>query len=156
MLLSYRKLVRVSSEQRKHPACCAVDESIRSWWSAETGDTGEFLSLDLGEVCEVRAIQINFADEDAQLSGSVSDTYQYHLETSTDGKKWKPVGEKSLRITDTPHDYVVWRNLWQAAICVSQTCTYLPGSFLFRGFVFLVKRISLHQVWWTHGMDCVI
>ena len=49
-----------------------------------------------------------------------------------------------------------WRNLWQAAICVSQTCTYLPGSFLFRGFVFLVKRISLHQVWWTHGMDCVI
>lgn len=107
MLLSYRKLVRVSSEQRKHPACCAVDESIRSWWSAETGDTGEFLSLDLGEVCEVRAVQINFADEEAQLSGSVSDTYQYHLETSTDGKKWKPVGEKSLRITDTPHDYVV-------------------------------------------------
>lgn len=107
MLLSYRKLARVSSEQRKYPACCAVDESIRSWWSAETGNPGEFLSLDLGETCEVRAIQVNFADEDAQLSGSVADTYQYHLETSADGKNWKPVGENSLRITDTPHDYVV-------------------------------------------------
>ena len=60
MLLSHNKSVRSSSELRKYPACCAVDEDIRTWWSAETADKGEYLSVDLGEECEINAVQINF------------------------------------------------------------------------------------------------
>ncbi|WP_244436381.1 hypothetical protein [Bacteroides timonensis] len=75
MLLSHNKSVRSSSELRKYPACCAVDEDIRTWWSAETADKGEYLSVDLGEECEVNAVQINFADHDAHLFGRSDSTF---------------------------------------------------------------------------------
>ena len=107
MLLSYNKSVRSSSELRKYPACCAVDEDIRSWWSAETADKGEYLSVDLGEECEVNAVQINFADHDAHLFGrSDSVFYQYYLEESADGKKWNVFVDKSINTEDAPHDYI--------------------------------------------------
>lgn len=107
MLLSYNKSVRTSSELRKYPACCAVDEDIRTWWSAQTADKGEYLSVDLGEECEVNAIQINFADHDAHLFGrSDSIFYQYYLEESTDGKKWDVFVDKSVNTEDAPHDYI--------------------------------------------------
>lgn len=107
MLLSYNKSVRSSSELRKYPACCAVDEDIRTWWSAETADKGEYLSVDLGEECEVNAIQINFADQNAHLFGrSDSIFYQYYLEESTDEKKWNVFVDKSVNTKDAPHDYI--------------------------------------------------
>lgn len=107
MLLSYNKSVRSSSELRKYPACCAVDEDIRTWWSAETADKGEYLSVDLGEECEVNAVQINFADHDAHLSGrSDSIFYQYYLDESVDGKKWNILVDKSANTEDAPHDYI--------------------------------------------------
>ena len=107
MLLSYRKPVKASSEQRKHPACCATDENIRTWWSATTGDAGEFLSVDLEQPCEVQAIQVNFADEGWEEPDSVAGMYQYQLEASDDGRRWQPIGENALRKSHTPHDYMV-------------------------------------------------
>lgn len=107
MLLSHNKSVRSSSELRKYPACCAVDEDIRTWWSAKTADKGEYLSVDLGEECEVNAVQINFADHDAHLFGrSDSIFYQYYLEESVDGKKWNILVDKSVNTKDAPHDYI--------------------------------------------------
>lgn len=106
MLLSYNKVTRASSELRKYPACCAVDENIRSWWSAGTGDKGEYLSVDLGEECEVYAIQVNFADHDADVVGhNDSICYQYYLEQSDDGKKWEMLKDKFSNTVDAPHDY---------------------------------------------------
>ena len=46
----------------------AVEEDDRTWWRAAGKDAGEWLMMDLGDMKDVRGIQINFADDrvDAQ------------------------------------------------------------------------------------------
>ena len=47
MLLSYKKPVMVSSLLAEHPAANAVDEDIRTYWSAVPGNNNEWISIDL-------------------------------------------------------------------------------------------------------------
>jgi hypothetical protein len=42
----------------------AVDESIKTYWSASTADKGEWIQTDLGDISTVNAVQINYADQD--------------------------------------------------------------------------------------------
>jgi hypothetical protein len=49
MLLSRKRPVTVSSQLDDRPAINAVDVEIRSWWSAKTGNPGEWLQIDLGK-----------------------------------------------------------------------------------------------------------
>jgi len=107
MLLNYNKPVQISSSLKGYPSNNAVDESIKSYWSAVTGNAGEWISSDLGEVATLRAIQINYADQDATLMGKQANIYhQYKLYYSLDGKKWKILADKSKNLTDVPHDYI--------------------------------------------------
>jgi hypothetical protein len=107
MLLSYNKKVDASSTLHGFPAQNAVDENIRTWWSASTGDKGEYLSVDLGDIADIYAIQVNFADQDAELTGRSDEIYyQYRIEQSVDGKKWKTIVDKSVDKEDVPHDYI--------------------------------------------------
>lgn len=135
MLLSYNKVTQASSELRKYPACCAVDENVRSWWSAMTGSKGEYLSVDLGERCEIDAVQINFADHDANLFGrNDSVYYQYYLEKSDNGKEWDVLVDKSFDVTDAPHDYIqLERKIRSRYLRI--TNVYCPsGKFSIAGF----------------------
>ncbi len=134
MLLSYHKKTQTSSEQRKYPACCAVDENIRSWWSANTGNEGEYLSIDLGEECAIHAVQINFSDHDSNLYGSTDSTYQYYLEASTNGKRWKPIADQSLRITGTPHDYIPLKKPLKGRYLRVTNVRFPSGKFSVSGF----------------------
>jgi xylan 1,4-beta-xylosidase len=107
MLLNYDKPVQVSSSLIGYPPDNAVDENIKSYWSAATGGTGEWISTDLGETATVRAIQINYADQDAILMGKQTHIFhQYKLYCSGDGKKWSLLIDKSKNQTDVPHDYI--------------------------------------------------
>ena len=107
MLLNYNKPVQVSSSLSGFQANNAVDEDIRSYWSATTGNAGEWISTDMGETSEIRAIQINYADQDASLMGKQTTIYhQYKLFSSIDGKKWTLLTDKSKNTTDVPHDYI--------------------------------------------------
>jgi hypothetical protein len=107
MLLSYNKKVTVSSTLEGFPAQNAVDENLRTWWSASTGDKSEYFAVDLGDVADIYAIQVNFADQDAELRGRNEDIYyQYIIEQSVDGKKWKTLVDKSTNKEDVPHDYI--------------------------------------------------
>ena len=84
----------------------AFDENIRTWWSAATGNAGEWLQVDLGKTCRINAIQANFADQDAEQHGPlINDGYRYKIEASTDGKTWHTIVDKDARDRDTPHDY---------------------------------------------------
>jgi len=84
----------------------AFDEDIRTWWSAKTGDAGEWLEVDLGKICRVNAIQVNFADQDAEQQGPlVGDGYRYSIEVSADGKHWQVVVDYRDKDRDVPHDY---------------------------------------------------
>jgi xylan 1,4-beta-xylosidase len=108
MLLNYKTPVTVSSTlSGAHPANDAVDEDIKTYWSAATGEKGEWIQSDLGALSAVNAIQINYADQDAVFLGKQTDIYhQYILYSSTDGKKWNVLVDKSNNHSDVPHDYI--------------------------------------------------
>ena len=107
MLLSYKKEVETSSTLEGYPAANAVNEDIRTWWSPKTADKGEFMTVDLGQNSKIYAIQINFADQDAMISGKVDSTfYQYRIEDSQDGITWNMTVDKSENKAEAPNDYI--------------------------------------------------
>ena len=109
MLLNYKKPVQVSSTYGGYNANNAVDESIKTYWSAASGNKGEWIQTDLGKISTVNAIQINYADQDVDSSflGKINGIYhQYIIYQSDDGKKWKVLVDKSKNKTDVPHDYI--------------------------------------------------
>ena len=107
MLLSYNKPVEVSSELADHPKHYAADEEIRTFWSAKTGNKGEWISMDLQKECTVNAVQVNYAENGTKLFGRNPEIYyQYLLEYSSDNKTWKTLADKTQSKTDVPHDYI--------------------------------------------------
>ena len=107
MLLSYKKPVEVSSELTGHSKGLANDEEIRTYWSAQTGNKGEWITIDLEKQCTLNAIQINFAENNTKILGRDPKIYyRYLLEYSDDNKSWKPLADKRLNNTDVPHDYI--------------------------------------------------
>jgi len=107
MFLSYNKPVEVSSELADHPKKYAANEDIRTFWSAKTGETGEWISMDLQKESTVNAIQINYAENETKIMGRQPGIYyQYLLEYSSDGKTWKTLADKTQNQTDVLHDYI--------------------------------------------------
>jgi len=107
MLLSYNKPVEVSSELPDHPKNFAANEDIRTFWSAKTGDKGEWISMDLQKECTVNAVQINYAENETKIMGRLPGIYyQYLLEYSSDGETWKTIADKTQNPTDVPHDFI--------------------------------------------------
>ncbi len=107
MLLNYQKPVQTSSNLGGYHPNFAVDEDIKTYWSAQTGNKGEWFQTDLGAVSTINAIQINYADQDAEFMGkTLGKFHQYKIYGSNDGKKWQVVVDKSNNQTDVPHDYV--------------------------------------------------
>lgn len=107
MLLNYQKPVLVSSTLGGLLPNYAVDEDIKTYWSAATANPGEFIQTDLGQPSVVKAVQINYADQDVPYLGKRTDIYhQYVLSHSADGKTWNVLVDKSANKTDVPHEYL--------------------------------------------------
>jgi xylan 1,4-beta-xylosidase len=107
MLLSYKKQAAASSAMDDYPVSNAFDEDIRTWWSASTGDSGEWLSAELDDSSTVNAIQVNFADNESTLKPESKDIYyQYRILASADGKSWDVIIDKSKNTEDACHDYI--------------------------------------------------
>jgi hypothetical protein len=107
-LLSYGKHSAASSFMDGFEHFKANDEMIESWWSAQSGDVGEWWQVDLGEQMRVNAIQINFADHDFNKTDRNSYVYyQYLVECSDDGVYWRRIVDKSANTADRPHELVV-------------------------------------------------
>jgi xylan 1,4-beta-xylosidase len=107
MLLSYHKPVEVSSEEPNFKKSYATDEEIRTFWSAQTGNKGEWISVDLQNESHVNAIQLNFAENQTHfLDRSPEIFYQYLLECSDDAKTWITLADKTSNQSDVPHDYI--------------------------------------------------
>jgi hypothetical protein len=107
MLLNYNKPVTVSSTFGGYDPNNAVDENIKTYWCAATGNEGEWIQSDLGTLSTICAIQINYADQDAEFLGkSLQVFHQYKILESSDGKRWNILVDKSMNKTDVPHDYI--------------------------------------------------
>jgi len=105
MLLSYEKPVTASSSLDNHEAEKAVNENARDWWSAKTGGSGEWLTVDLKAIQKVAAVQINFSDEGSTAMGASPEPYVYSLEGSADGKQWKTLIDHRKNGRDSSQDY---------------------------------------------------
>ena len=107
MLLSYKKNAEASSAMENFPVKNAFDEDIRTWWSASTGDAGEWLSVELDDKSTVNAIQVNFADNESKLKPDSKNIYYcYRILASNDGKSWDVIVDKSNNTADACHDYI--------------------------------------------------
>ena len=109
MLLNFKKSITVSSTLGGFDANNANDEDIKTYWSAVSGNKGEWIQSDFGNVSTVNAVQINYADQDVDSNrlGKYNEQYhQYKLYYSVDGKKWNVLIDKSNNKTDVPHDYI--------------------------------------------------
>ena len=121
MLLSYRKAVTASSTATGSAPANAVDEDCRRWWSAGSDQPGEWLCVDLGKDSDVRAVQVNLADE-ALVVDFPADSYgddrktrhietrpqisHYTVETSLDGKAWTLREDVARECSNGYYEYV--------------------------------------------------
>ncbi len=107
MLLSYKKRAEASSSMDTYPVKNAFDEDIRTWWSATTGNEGEWLTVELDDKSTVNAIQVNFADNESALKPDGKNIYYcYRILASNDKKTWKVIVDKSKNNVDACHDYI--------------------------------------------------
>ena len=135
MLLNYNKPVQVSSTLGGYQSNFAVDEDIKTYWSAKTGDKGEWFQTDLGEVSAIQAIQINYADQDVEFKGKTQGKFhQYRIYGSNDGIKWRLLVDKSANKTDVPHDYIEFKKPVSYRYLKMENLHMPTGKFALSGF----------------------
>ena len=142
MLLNYKKPVTVSSTLGTYYANNAVDESIKTYWSASTANKGEWIQTDLGAASTVNAIQVNYADQDVSfpkemdtifLGKTIGLYHQYKMYYSLDGKKWNVLVDKSTNKKDVPHDYIELAQPVQARFIKLENIHMPAGKFAISG-----------------------
>lgn len=136
-LLNYKKPLTVSSTDGAHHANYANDENMRTYWSAATGNKGEWIKSDLGNVHTVHAIQINYADHhvaDDRLGKTTAQFHRYTIEASVDGKRWEVIVDKSDNQRDVPHDYVELSKPVKARYIRMENIHMPTGKFALSGF----------------------
>lgn len=135
MLLNFNKPVQVSSTLGGYQANFAVDEDMKTYWSAKSSNNGEWFQTDLGEISTIQAIQINYADQDVEFLGkTIGKKHQYIIYSSVDGKNWKIAIDKSKNSTDVPHDYVALNTPIKARYLKMVNIAMPTGKFALSGF----------------------
>jgi xylan 1,4-beta-xylosidase len=135
MMLSYKKVAEASSSLDAHPTTLAFDENIRDYWSAQTGDKGEWLSVDMGSQSTVNAVQINFAENNTHLFGRKGVlSHQYLVEYSADNKTWKTLVDKTANTEDLTHLYDVMKTPLKARYLKITNYRVPGGTFAISGF----------------------
>ena len=131
MDLTIGKTATASSETEGKEAAKAADRTIKTWWSAKTGNVGEWLQMDLGKVYPIEAVQTNFADEAFPLQslGNPFVPYKYKIEASENGTTWTLIADKSANDVTNPHNLVVLDKAVAARYVKITNLSELPGKF---------------------------
>lgn len=121
-LLDYKKPVSASSCAAGSDPGMAVNEDAQTWWQAASAERGQWIAVDLERSMDVRAVQINFADDSlpiaspGKIQGSATQpryieerdhVTRWILEGSLDGIEYFVIEDKSEAVTDLPHDLIV-------------------------------------------------
>ena len=139
-LLSHKKKVEVSSTFENYVPANGVDENFLTCWAAATGEPGEYFTVDLGQVSDIRALQVNFDHIGAimpQRGGMgfapqpTPEHYQcYKVEVSADNVRWITVVDKPDNKMELRHDYTELKNPQKARyVKVTNLGTYDGAKF---------------------------
>lgn len=143
MLLSHKKLVETSSTLDGFKAAYAVDENFMTHWAAQSGEPGEYLTVDLGQVCNIYALQVNFDQQDVNRpvgrgfgGGGALDRYQsYTIEISNDNSNWTMLLDKSNVTQDLRHDYTeLTKPALARYVKITNVFTHDEGKFAIKDF----------------------
>lgn len=130
-LLSYKKCARASSVlDEAHTPDNAFDECMSSWWSAKSGEAGEWLEVDLGKVYGVCALQVNFADQDIAPTICGRDlgfAYKYTVDASVDGENWYTLIDRRDSLDDRSHEYFQLDDVTEIRYLRLTSCGVTPG-----------------------------
>jgi hypothetical protein len=134
-LLSDDLTAQASSTLATCPVTFAFDENIGTFWSAQSGEKGEWLSVDLGSLCTINAFQINFAENGTTISGGAGVfAHQYLVEYSIDKLTWIKLSDKTSNTEYLPNDYEALRIPLQAQYLRITNYRVPSGTFAISGF----------------------
>ena len=136
MLISYGKKVTASSGRM---AGAVTDENIRTWWKADEDQDKNWIEVDLEKSYDVRAIQINFADDVIY----VDDNVQIENTASLGNLSVNEKNEKGICFQKVGPDF---RALEER---VAYTRWYLEGSADGEHY-FVIEDKSQAQTDWSH------
>ena len=106
MLLSYHKAATASSTLGEFAAGRITDENPQTFWVAAQNRPGETLTVDLGRIATVRAVQVNFADYKSGRFADAPDIYtEFVLQSSNDGEHWHEIARTEPPRRDRPNAY---------------------------------------------------
>ncbi len=127
MLLSYGKNVTASTGVGMKNV---TDENIHTWWKTSDLSVDNWIKVDLGKVYDVRAVQVNFAEDDLEVefneiltkASDVEARYtvrngsktRWTLEYSSDDLEYFTLEDKSNVDTDKTHELVLCEDGRQA------------------------------------------
>jgi hypothetical protein len=128
MLLSYKKPCTASSQRPGEVADKndirydflpgnATDENPRTFWMAENNQAGQILTIDLEQVCNIKAFQINYSDfmvKSAELleprkpdTEYIAKVYtHYKMYASIDGNEWVEIGNNTQEKVNRSNPYI--------------------------------------------------
>lgn len=105
--LSYRAAATASSTRGEFGADRATDENPRTFWVADRNEAGQTLTLDLGAVKRVHAVQVNYADHEAGVYAERPDIRtRFRILWSADGQDWRVFADLSDSDRDRPNAYL--------------------------------------------------
>jgi hypothetical protein len=106
MLLSYRKTATASSTLGEFAPSRVTDENPQTFWVAAANLPGQTLTVDLGRIDTVRAVQVDFADYKSGRFADAPDIYtEFTLQASADEKSWSEVARTEPPRRDRPNAY---------------------------------------------------
>jgi hypothetical protein len=136
-LLSDNLTAQASSSLAAKPVTFAFDENIGTYWSAQTGEKGEWLSADFGSVCTINAFQLNFSEHKTQIIRTDKlPAHQFLVEYSIDQKNWKTLSDKTSNTEYQTNLYEVLRIPVQAQYVRITNYGVPVGNFAISGFRF--------------------
>lgn len=134
MLLSYGKPVKASSQLESYPVENVTDENLKTFWVAGKNDDKQWVEIDLEEVSDVYALQLNFFDyEETGFWGRMPNLRQrYLVEASVDGARWRVLVDYRNSFRDAPHNYIELDQPIEARY-IRYRRHYVPGKNLAMG-----------------------
>jgi len=83
-----------------------TDENPQTFWVSAQNKPGETLTVDLGQIDTVRAVQVNFADYKSGRFADAPDIYtEFVLQASVDGQQWREIARTEPPRRDRPNAY---------------------------------------------------